>query len=786
MIAPLDILDFYGRNNFRLVYWPAIRDSKGPHEKGWTERAYTRDDYRDGSRVGIMCGVEIAPGRFLHDVDIDWAPGASIAQALLPATDLMFGRASKKVSHCWYTTPEPLQSSKYEDPTDKSCRIELRGTKLDGTIGNQAMAPPSVWSKEAVREPLEFVRMRVPTHIADAALLKQRVTFAAIALLLGRDVGKQGFGHEVRLACAGFLLRSGLTPDDVVAIGDAIISFTGNRDAHDIRETVASTKKRLDAKDRKVKGGPALAKSLGAAGAAIIKRIDEWLGRSDAGDIHQHGGDLAHNVDRIEAALLPLGRIYQRGNMLVRFVTPDRSHSSDAVRRGADSRIIIPVGEVWLRELMSRELTFRNKNGSKADPDPVYARTLLQRGEWSFPILRGVVTTPTLTRDGRIIEQPGYDADSGLFVDLTRTFPPIPQQPTREDALAALHRLETPLRGFPFQDDAAKSVALSAMLTALVRRSLRTAPLHGFDAPMAGTGKSLLAELVGVLALGFPPAALSQGKSDEEDEKRWSVVLFAADLIAQLDNCERPIQGDFLCSLLTQEVVQARILGHSERRILPCTTLVLATGNNLTLAGDASRRAVICRLDAQVERPDAREFDFDCHAEVLRTRADLVVAALTILRAYHVAGRPNNLPPMGSFNDWAWIRGALVWLGRADPADTRITILDSDPRKNELSTVMDLWAAAFGPDAVAVADIAPQPPTFDLHTKLIEVACRGKWSGKSVGWWLRRHKDRIVNGRSFHADIRKTDRGQLWSLVGDVPAVERSTRELGSDDHAPF
>jgi hypothetical protein len=213
---------------------------------------------------------------------------------------------------------------------------------------------------------------------------------------------------------------------------------------------------------------------------------------------------------------------------------------------------------------------------------------------------------------------------------------------------------------------------------------------------------------------------------------------------------------------------------------------VLATGNNLTLAGDASRRAVMCRLDAGVERPDMREFDFDCHAEVLAARPELVVAGLTILRAYHVAGRPVTLAPMGSFNDWAWIRGALVWLGCADPADTRSTILDSDPRKDELSGVMDLWAAAFGPEPTAVADIVPQPPTFDLHTKLIEVACRGKWSGKSVGWWLRRNKDRIVNGRSFRAEAQKTDRGQLWSLVGDVPAVERPQREPGDDDDAPF
>ena len=102
--------------------------------------------------------------------------------------------------------------------------------------------------------------------------------------------------------------------------------------------------------------------------------------------------------------------------------------------------------------------------------------------------------------------------------------------------------------------------------------------------------------------------------------------------------------------------------------MLPATALVLASGNNLTFAGDVARRVVVCRLDAQMERPDARAFNFDVHDEVLVHRPALVVAGLTILRAYVVAGRPEKLTPMGSFTDWDLIRGALVWLGMTDPS----------------------------------------------------------------------------------------------------------------------
>lgn len=491
-------------------------------------------------------------------------------------------------------------------------------------------------------------------------------------------------------------------------------------------------------------------------------------------------GRLTEIVDQSEITLLKHTDIYQRGGQLTRAIKLD-TPVSDAkdVRRDVGSTMLITVREPWLIEHMGQAAVWlkydqKEDDWTPADPPPLYARTLLGRAEWKFPVLRGVVTAPTLTRDGFIVEAPGYDAKSGLLIDIpSGIFPPIPLRPSKEDAHLALARLLLPLRDFPFVDDAAKSVALSGLLCGLIRFSMRTAPLHSYDAPTAGTGKSLLAEMVGLLATGSRPPAMSQGKSEEEDEKRLSTVLFAGDPVIHIDNCERAISGDFLCSMLTQEVVQARILGLSERRILPSTALVLASGNNLIFAGDTSRRAVICRLDAGIERPDTRMFDFDCHEELLKQRPSLVIDALTILRAYHLDDRPCSLTPMGSFTDYEWVRGALVWLDCADPAETRLSILANDPRKDELILVMEMWERTFGATAIDVAEIerralprtsAPDAVTI-LRDKLVEVCCRnGNWSGKSVGWWLRRNKDRVVGGRCLRcfSDGRQNE----WALIG--------------------
>lgn len=778
---------------FKIVTWSGAGDDKGPNEKGWHAKAaaggYDLDDHRDGDRAGILTGIEITPGRILHDVDIDDALRAQIAIDMLPPTEFVWGRQSKRVSHCLYTTSELLPTMQFKDPVDNTMLIELRGAGL------QSMCPPSIWSKDGKREPLKFMKDGSLGFVADPAKLPRRVTLAAIGMLLGKHFGRHGFGHEPRLAWAGFLLRAGVDAEDLVVMGKAISDVCSNLEVDDVRRVIESTAANLKNDKKTVKGGPALAKILGEHGKKIVSRIYEWLGHDESAVI-MVGGKLSEIVDRAELALVSSSAIYQRGGLLTRAVKLDEAVGEQRdVRRRAGSTVLVPVSEAWLTEQMGRALKWMKPRAtgelSPSDPAPIYARTLMARSEWSFPVMRGVVTAPTLALDGRVIETPGFDPASGLLLDFTAgSFPRVPQQPTKDDARRALVKLEHPFRKFPFVDDAAKSVALSAVLSALVRASMKNAPLHGYDAPAAGSGKSMLAEAVGLIAMGAPPPSLSQGKSPEEDEKRLVTVLFAGDPVIYIDNCERQVSGDFLCSMLTQATVQARILGLSERRVLPSTALVLASGNNLTLAGDVTRRAVICRLDAQMERPDTRVFDFDCHAEIIASRSELVIAGLTILRAYRCAGAPQRLTPMGSFEDWAWIRGALVWLDRADPADTRISILDNDPRRDELIEVMRLWEKAFGNEAVEVGQIdsAKTEEAAALRNKLIESACRqGQWNAKSIGWWLRRNKDRVVDGRAFKQRSAEDARQKLWGLESaEVRETAASAEREMPGAHVPF
>lgn len=297
-----DVVQSYLERGFQIVTWPAIDDWKGPREKNWIDKKYTIDDYKEGDRVGLMHGVELEPGRHLVDVDIDWGPGVEIAKALLPVTQFVWGRTSKRISHCLYTTPDVVPMYAYKDiGRDGATLIEFRSDK------HQSMAPPSVWEKEGKREPLTFVVAKEPAHVKSAAFLKQRACLSAIGMLLAKHFGKNGFGHDARLCWAGFLLRAGIEVEDLVAMGNAMSVCCNNTEVGDVRRVVESTAASLQQDGKKVKGGPALVRLLGEHGKAVVGRINEWIGRDSDFVRGTDGRVVAKSQENIRRAMELLG-----------------------------------------------------------------------------------------------------------------------------------------------------------------------------------------------------------------------------------------------------------------------------------------------------------------------------------------------------------------------------------------------------------------------------------------------------------------------------------------------
>src|SRR3990167_2420513 len=130
------------------------------------------------------------------------------------------------------------------------------------------------------------------------------------------------------------------------------------------------------------------------------------------------------------------------------------------------------------------------------------------------------ITGASNPKKGEIIATPGFDTETGIYLHMGTWQKFKKKKPTHDDAVAARQLLEDLVSEFPFTDDAARATWLAALLTALIRWSLRTAPFFGFDAPVMGSGKSLLGALIGCLVNGHDPAVMAQPKDENEAAKK--------------------------------------------------------------------------------------------------------------------------------------------------------------------------------------------------------------------------------------------------------------------------
>ena len=164
-------------------------------------------------------------------------------------------------------------------------------------------------------------------------------------------------------------------------------------------------------------------------------------------------------------------------------------------------------------------------------------------------------------------------------------------------------------------------------------------------------------------------------------------------------------QSDAMCSILTEPMFKDRVLGVSRTASAPTCTTWFITGNNLTIHGDLTTRMLACRIDPECERPEEREFKVNLHEEVPKRRAELAVAALTIIRAYIAAGSPRQrVPTFGRFEQWQeWCRFPLIWLGHGGPVRDARGPEERDPVRERLAELSAAWGEVYGQGEATLA-----------------------------------------------------------------------------------
>jgi putative DNA primase/helicase len=464
--------------------------------------------------------------------------------------------------------------------------------------------------------------------------------------------------------------------------------------------------------------------------------------------------------------LAPEHRIFQRGGVVVRIATlPSPGfrggvvYSEDGIGRPEGAVVISPVDRVYVQDILGRLGSFqrydaRQKDFKKVDVPKSIAETLLARkGLWPYPSLRGVILCPTVRADGSLLEAEGYDPASGFYLASSMKIT-VPESPTKEQAVEALGYLSGLLVNFSFVSEVDQAVVLALILTGIVRPAVENVPLFTITAPVRGSGKSTLVDIAAVLATGRRAAVVAAVRDQEELRKRLESSMLAGDMMVSLDNLNGTLNSDLLCQATTQASVKIRPLGVSQQQEVPNAIVFAANGNNLTIAGDLSRRTLQCKLDPNCERPEEREFEFDPVALATARREGYVSAVLIILKGYVSAGRPSmGLSRFGSFEPWSdLVRCALVWTGAADPCESRKEIISDDPELANLEALLAAWYETFRDDPMSVQGVVELTKEDESCVELAECIAtvasdrRGKINNQAFGFWLKRNAGRIAGG----------------------------------------
>jgi putative DNA primase/helicase len=424
--------------------------------------------------------------------------------------------------------------------------------------------------------------------------------------------------------------------------------------------------------------------------------------------IAQNLNKLEEMVERTEKALVRAGaEIYQNRGRLVRSVIVKVQAAPPAgsnKTRTTSAATLEKISEPWLKSVTTRYVDYFKWKGEQREgigvPPDIVKAILSRFGLWEFPTVTGIITAPTLRPDGTILAEEGWDKETGLLLlGPMPLMPRVADEPSKDDARKAIGILDSLLVEFPFVDRGSRSAALSGLITPVVRGALKCVPGHSASAPEPGSGKSYLGDLSSGIASGDAMPIIGTGSIEELPKRIDSQVLSGTPLWS-LDNVTMPIGGDAICQAIERPLYGTRIFNKLETKTIRNTWSIFINGNALKIKNDATRRILRSNLDARSEKPEHRKFKNNPYLDVLRDRGRYLWAALTVVRAYIVAGQPGRLPWVGEpFSAWSdLVRSALVWLDYEDPFVTTEASRDNDPDRQSRAAILQAILSAYGDD----------------------------------------------------------------------------------------
>jgi len=684
---------------YRAAGWavvPIPPKTKGPVLKDWTKLQLTEADlpsyFRDEANVGVMNGT---PSGGLVDVDIDSQEALAAAATFLPATRLIFGRASNRGSHWCYITTPLVETVQFKDVDgEKAMLIELRST------GTQTIWPGSVHPSG---EPITFDVDNEPTVI-DGNVLRVQVAFVAACALLARHwPNRAGSRHGIANALAGLLLRGGLEEEPAVTLVATAARIAGDEEWTSRGDDVRATAKAL-ASGKNVTGRPTLADLLGDK---VVAKLVEWLRLRQAQAApasRNSGGSGPSQATRLISAAMAAEFFHTA------------EHEAYASVPVADHWETWPVKNKAFRRWLARR--FHEETGTVAGNQAVQDAITVLEGRALYDGPESAVFLRVAQQDGALYLDLANDRWELVKITADRWEVTTNRHVRFRRPQRGMLALPTPvlggsvdlLRPFINIDDEASWRLIVAWLLAAFRPTgpYPVLPLHGEH----GAAKSTTARVL--------RACIDPNSAPLRSEPRSARDLMIAannGWVIALDNLSRiePWLSDALCRLATGGGFSTRELySDADEVLFEAQRPVILTGiQELASREDLLDRSLVTYLPSipedhrQTEQGFWRAFQAH-HPAILGALLDAVVSALRNLTTVEMC----RLPRLADFAMWAtaaearlgWSAGSFMDAYRDNQEVANDLALDASPVTGSLRTLVEVSQGQFSDTARTLLD----------------------------------------------------------------------------------
>lgn len=298
-----------------------------------------------------------------------------------------------------------------------------------------------------------------------------------------------------------------------------------------------------------------------------------------------------------------------------------------------------------------------------------------------------MVPMPMIRRDGRIeLLRAGYDVESRILTmpsDVT-----IDESMTLERARAVWIDLvkEMPFGDFKEDTEANRAAGVVGQSRSRAVHLANALSVYGagmmpelasrlhfcYVANAQRSGKTLLAKMVVVPIFG-PAAAVAKPEAEDDLKKLLTTMAVTSAPYLLLDDLDGLLKSQALNAFMTSATITDRKMGSHEQVRAMKETVVIITGNNLSLSTDIANRTLRCNLYTEEFDAQNRQINHVIDEQYLiqaTVRSELLSALWCFIREWDRAGRPKGAWVLRGFEHWSELFGGVViHAGFGDPLE---------------------------------------------------------------------------------------------------------------------